>query len=139
MANFPFYPFSYRNYYHYYPRNYINNFNNSYNKNINETDNKNVNETQRTNKNEIEDEDKTIDNKENRKKRYQKRSSKNISFANINLNGLLQSDLENPIIEILGIKLYLDDLIIISLLFFLYKEDVHDEILFGILILLLLD
>ena len=131
MANFPFYPFSYRNYYHYYPRNYINNFNNSYNKNINET--------QRTNKNKIEDRNETIDNKENSKKRYQKRSSKNISFANINLNGLLQSDLENPIIEILGIKLYLDDLIIISLLFFLYKEDVHDEILFGILILLLLD
>ena len=131
MANFPFYPFSYRNYYHYYAHNYANNLNNSYNKNINEPQN--------TNKNEIEDEDKTIDNKENSKKRYQKRSSKNISFANINLNGLLQSDLENPIIEILGIKLYLDDLIIISLLFFLYKEDVHDEILFGILILLLLD
>ena len=29
MANFPFYPFSYRNHYHYYPRNYTNNFNNS--------------------------------------------------------------------------------------------------------------
>ena len=131
MANFPFYPFSYHNYYRYYPHNYRNNL---YKNNKDEDKNENIN------KNEIKkDEEFTNNNHENKQKRYFKRSSKNISFANINLNGLLQSDLENPIIEILGIKLYLDDLIIIGLLFFLYKEDVHDEILFGILILLLLN
>jgi hypothetical protein len=51
---------------------------------------------------------------------------------------LFNSDLEHPIVEFLGIKLYLDDLIILGLLFFLYKEDVHDEILFCILLLLLI-
>ncbi len=60
------------------------------------------------------------------------------NFAHINLDYLFSSDLEHPIVEFMGIKLYLDDLIILGLLFFLYKEDVHDEILFGILLLLLL-
>lgn len=54
----------------------------------------------------------------------------------VNLDGF--SDLEQPIIEILGIKLYQDDLIILGLLFFLYKEEVKDESLFISLILLLL-
>lgn len=68
----------------------------------------------------------------------QKTSSKHNRFANINLEYLFASDLQHPIVEILGLQLYLDDLIIIGLLFFLYKENVHDEILFGILLLLLL-
>ena len=75
-------------------------------------------------------------NNDNTKRNY-KTSTYN-SFANINITALLNSDLNTPIIEILGIKLYLDDLIIIGLLFFLYKEKVQDEILFGILLLLLL-
>ena len=54
----------------------------------------------------------------------------------VNLDGF--SDLEQPIIEVLGIKLYQDDLIILGLLFFLYKEEVKDESLFISLILLLL-
>ena len=45
---------------------------------------------------------------------------------------------EEPFLDILGIKLYLDDLIILCLLFFLYQEGVKDEILFISLILLLL-
>ena len=40
--------------------------------------------------------------------------------------------------EILGIKLYFDDLLIICLIFFLYTEGVNDQILFIALILLLL-
>ena len=40
--------------------------------------------------------------------------------------------------EILGIKLHFDDILIICLIFFLYKEEVHDEMLFIALILLLL-
>ena len=43
-----------------------------------------------------------------------------------------------PIFEIFGIKLFLDDLIILGILFFLYKEDVKDQYLFIALILLLL-
>ena len=40
--------------------------------------------------------------------------------------------------EILGIKLYFDDILIICLLFFLYNERVQDQYLFICLILLLL-
>ena len=81
-----------------------------------------------------EDENSTFDGNKNKKSR----SSKYNNFAHINLDCLFNSDLEHPIVEFMGISLYLDDLIIIGLLFFLYKEDVHDEILFSILLLLLL-
>ena len=45
---------------------------------------------------------------------------------------------EKPIFEIFGIRLYSDDLILLALLFFLYKEEVKDPSLFISLILLLL-
>lgn len=41
-------------------------------------------------------------------------------------------------INIFGFKLYFDDLLILALLFFLYKEEVKDESLYIALILLLL-
>ena len=59
---------------------------------------------------------------------YEEKSSRYNNSSNFN----------EPIIEIFGIKLYLDDLIILSILFFLYKEGVQDELLFISLILLLL-
>lgn len=43
-----------------------------------------------------------------------------------------------PIFEIFGIKLYFDDILIASLIFFLYNEGVEDNLLFISLILLLL-
>ena len=79
-----------------------------------------------------------FDNSNSSNNRKQKNRPQKYNFAHINLNYLFNSDLEQPIVEFMGIKLYLDDLIIIGLLFFLYKEDVHDEILFSILLLLLL-
>lgn len=42
------------------------------------------------------------------------------------------------ILELFGLKLYFDDVLILSLLFFLYKEDVKDEGLFLSLVLLLI-
>lgn len=39
--------------------------------------------------------------------------------------------------EIFGIKLYFDDLLILALLFFLYKEEVKDSYLYIVLFLLL--
>ena len=45
---------------------------------------------------------------------------------------------KNDYIEILGIKLYFDDLLLISLILFLYNENVKDYYLFLSLILLLL-
>ncbi len=40
--------------------------------------------------------------------------------------------------NILGFKLYFDDLLILAVLFFLYKEDVEDTYLYIILVILLL-
>lgn len=41
-------------------------------------------------------------------------------------------------LDLFGIKLYFDDVLILSLLFFLYKEDVKDEGLFLALVMLLI-
>ena len=43
-----------------------------------------------------------------------------------------------PLFEVFGLKLYFDDILIISLIFFLYQEGVQDQYLFTALILLLL-
>lgn len=40
--------------------------------------------------------------------------------------------------EVFGLKIFLDDAIIVCLLFFLYQEQVQDDGLFLILVLLLL-
>ena len=45
---------------------------------------------------------------------------------------------KKPIFELFGIKLFFDDVLIISLIFFLYNEGVKDQSLFIALILLLL-
>ena len=45
---------------------------------------------------------------------------------------------DKPIFEIFGIKLFFDDILLVSLIFFLYNEGVKDESLFIALILLLL-
>lgn len=55
-----------------------------------------------------------------------------------NFLGNFQNDFENNYIEIMGIKLYFDDLLLICLIFFLYNEGVKDTYLFISLILLLL-
>ncbi len=74
---------------------------------------------------------------QNSKNVHEKKSSKyyHIGPIFINTNGF--SDKEEPLLEISGRNLYLDDLIILSLLFFLYEEDVKDDMLFMLLILLL--
>ena len=45
---------------------------------------------------------------------------------------------DNVWLDLFGIKLYFDDVLILSLLFFLYQEEVKDEGLFLALILLLI-
>lgn len=42
------------------------------------------------------------------------------------------------VLDLFGLKLYFDDILILSLIFFLYKEDVKDEGLFLALVLLLI-
>lgn len=68
----------------------------------------------------------------------QKKSQGDFSFGPLHFKNPLFTDVEEPIFEILGIQLYLDDIIILGLLFFLYQEGVQDEMLFIALILLLL-
>ena len=122
MPVFPFSPFNYRFYPNYINRNRIN---------------REKGQGRKTEK-VIETKKEAVNiDKANNRNYNKKRTSKN-NFANFNISAILNSDINTPILEILGIKLYLDDLIIIGLLFFLYKEDVQDELLFFILILLLL-
>ena len=45
---------------------------------------------------------------------------------------------ENSFFEILGLKLYYDDILLICLIFFLYKENVKDNYLLLALVMLLL-
>ena len=49
-----------------------------------------------------------------------------------------KNEFENNYVEILGIKLYFDDLLIICLILCLYNEGVKDQFLFISLVLLLL-
>lgn len=50
----------------------------------------------------------------------------------------VSSEKDDTVFEILGIKLHSDDILLICLIFFLFKEGVQDEYLFISLILLLL-
>lgn len=121
MFNLPFfnYPYNYpyyRNYRNYNKYNsYYNNSNNSNNSSIIEESVKSECETKK---------EKSITN------------SNRISNT---INSILFSnyDSDQAIFEIFGIKLYLDDLIILGLLFFLYQQNVKDEMLYIILFLLL--
>lgn len=79
------------------------------------------------------EEDKPFREKEEKKET----SARLYSFGPINFKNPFFTDMEEPIFEILGIQLYLDDIIILGLLFFLYQEGVQDEMLFIALILLL--
>ncbi len=69
---------------------------------------------------------------------HEKKSSKYSSIGPILINTNGFSNKEEPVIIFSGLKLYLDDLIILSILYFLYKEDVKDDMLFILLILLLI-
>lgn len=66
------------------------------------------------------------------------KSSRYSSFGPIQFQNPLSIDIDEPVLEVLGISLYLDDLIILGLLFFLYEEGVKDDMLFLQLVLLLL-
>ncbi len=69
---------------------------------------------------------KTIDNSKNEVKKSKEIHKKTIKNES------------NALFEVFGIKLYFDDILLISLIFFLYSEGVKDDYLFISLILLLL-
>ncbi len=64
-----------------------------------------------------------------------KKSPKSSPFT-FNFDGFTSND--EAIVTLFGIKLYLDDLIILGLLYLLYQEKVKDDMLFICLLLLLL-
>lgn len=70
-------------------------------------------------------------------KKEEKDSITNSEQVSNTTNSRSSSEQEQPIFEIFGIKLYLDDLIILGLLFFLYQQNSKDEMLYIILFLLL--
>lgn len=78
-------------------------------------------------------------NKNNYNISYKKVPDINIEASNtINQIEPSETNIKEQFFSVLGIRLYFDDLIILALLFFLYKEKVKDEGLFICLILLLL-
>lgn len=126
MPIFPFFQYPYNN--RYYPRYNYNNGNYMHNSNNINSEKK---DTSHTNENDIYNN--YIDEKTQKNK-----SSRYSGFGPIHFQNPFELDSEQPILEILGISLYLDDLIILGLLFFLYKEGVKDDMLFLSLILLFL-
>lgn len=143
MVNFPFFRLPYNNYYRYYNpyiarnnasnNNYINNSNNvndnNYDKSKSNVDNVKIEET-------VSLEPQFRGKLEKNKKTSRYKSFGPISFKNPFSD--LDFDPEEPVLQILGLNLYLDDIIIIGLLFLLYEEGVKDDMLFLSLILLLL-
>lgn len=139
MGNFPFFNFPYRNYNNY--RNYYNyyraypNFVNHSNTNVQvPLDKSSQQEPARSNSSLKDYSQKGGSQKEDVKKR----SSNHTSFGPVYFNPDSFFNTEESVLEVLGLSLYLDDLIILGLLFFLYNEGVKDDLLFISLLLLLL-
>lgn len=130
MASFPFYRYPYPYYYRNQGSPNVYNKNPEY-KIRNTIENPHISDDSRK----IKDEKHEVKNQVQADKQ---KTSRYNSFGPIHFQNPLSVDSEEAILEILGIKLYLDDIIILSLLFFLYKEGVKDEMLFLSLILLLL-
>ena len=59
-------------------------------------------------------------------------------FESFNLGNVFHINPDEVLFEILGLKIYFDDLLIICILLFLYQEGIKDQYLFISLILLLL-
>ena len=152
MPNFRFPRFGYFYPYHRTPFNYSNNIrpNNHLNKaNVNSNNNSNqafnningnfgiTNSNLNNNSNTIKNSSITNDNCNTANKNgFLNFIPKNIGPISINVEGL--EDMNKPLFDFLGIQLYLDDIIIICILIFLYQQKVQDESLYLILLLLLL-
>ena len=66
------------------------------------------------------------------------KSSKHFPLGPILINTDGFFDKNEPVFNLSGLKIYLDDIIIVSLIYILYKEDVKDDVLFISLLLLLI-
>ena len=142
MYNFPFFPHFYPRPYYSYPQSGNMNMNNNFDKrspNRHDTFTKDANHYSSNNNTNRNSRRSSLHNNimkttsDNRNNNYEE-SNKNFSKSKNSKN----DDYDNEIIEILGIKLHQDDILLICLIFFLYQEGVKDEFLFIVLILLLL-
>lgn len=79
-----------------------------------------------------------VDSYNNTRQTIPQDTKNNNSQELTNESSKTNSKTSNEFFEILGIKLYFDDILLICLLFFLYNEGVQDQYLFISLILLLL-
>ena len=133
MFNFPFYPYHHSRYY---PFNTYNRYNKTYYNN-NVDDYKSQTYITRNNKNVKNDKtDKTLQNNQNTKN--SKKFNETIEFSKDSNYEKRNYQDNSAIIEIFGLKLYYDDILLICLIFFLYNEGIKDDSLFTILVLLLL-
>ena len=131
MFRFPYFGYPY--YYNYYP---------GYPKNTSSSTSQKVNTNNSTNatNNNIDIRNKSLKNTQYSNMQINKNASITTkeNFSSNTSNSRFSNSKEDvPIFEILGIKLFLDDIIILCILFFLYQEKVHDEMLYIILFLLL--
>lgn len=125
MPIFPFFQYPYMN--RYYARNNYNKISNEESNNFNTSNNI----SNLTNDMDNNVETNYAENKKNKSSRYS-------GFGPIHFQNPFSMNNAEPIVEILGISLYLDDIIILGLLFFLYQEGVKDYMLYLALIMLLL-
>ena len=133
MVNFPFYRYPYL---YYYKNQQLPNF---YSQNSKQTTNGQNNSEFSNSLISYNNEEYEIKNKHKKEENEHKsKTSRYNSCGPINFQNPFSVNSEEPVLEFLGIKLYLDHIIILGLLFFLYNEGVKDEMLFLSLILLLL-
>ncbi len=134
-------PFLYSpSYYNRYYKNYGNRYNKYYNSdvpNYNKTDTANRNENMQNNEKIKQDDFSSQEN------RSQNKGNTLFSFLPSSIGPLVfhpeaLTNKEQPLFEMFGIHLYLDDIIIICILIFLYQEEVHDQMLYLCLFLLLI-
>lgn len=130
MFNFPFFNYQYN--YPYY-RNY-----NRYYHNYTQNPNYYINQNKPTANNATNNTCNQPNPKVQAQKTEQQNSITNSKEISNTINHKTSSTRsEQAIFEIMGIKLFLDDLVILGVLFFLYQEEVKDEMLYIILFLLL--
>ena len=75
--------------------------------------------------------------KKEEKNRITKSSNTIISLGPLNFHQEGLTNIEKPVFEMFGITLYIDDIIILCILFFLYKEGIKDDLLYISLLLIL--
>ena len=77
-------------------------------------------------------------NGKNNKRRNNGDEDFNPRFRKVRKKVCVMCSNKDFVLDLFGLKLYFDDVLILSLLFFLYKEEVKDEGLFLALVLLLI-